>query len=160
MYSYSINILIDVYIKKTKVTHNKKLDKLFNKKQEQDGLKENSNNVIWNLTSRILSNEEYQILSYGLNHGIATNLKESGTLASAESVCDQISRNNICKESHYHVERAKNSLESLAFNLIDFGKNQVYKDKRKLEIIKNLWKELVILKLDKRNGAVLVRTID
>ena len=69
-------------------------------------------------------------------------------------------RNNICKESHYHVERAKNSLESLAFNLIDFGKNQVYKDKRKLEIIKNLWKELVILKLDERNGAVLVRTID
>ena len=123
-------------------------------------MKENPNNVIWNLTSRILSNEECQVLRFSLNHGITTSLKESHILASAESVCDQMSRNNICKESHYHVERAKNSLESLAFNLIDFGNNQVYKDKRRLEIIKNLWKELVILKLDERNGAVLVRTID
>ena len=87
---YSTNILIDAYIKKTQVTHNKKLDRLFKKKQEEDGLKENPNNVIWNLTSRILSNEECQILRYGLNHGIATNLKESDILASAESVWDQI----------------------------------------------------------------------
>ena len=110
--------------RKTQVTHNKKLDRLFKKKQE-DGLKKNPNNVIWNLTSGILSNEERQVLHYGLNHGIATNLKESDILASAESVWDQISRNNICKESHYHIERAKNSLRALAFNLVDFDNNQV-----------------------------------
>ena len=92
---YSINILTDAYIKKTQVTHNKKLDRLFKKKQEEDGFKENRNNVIWNLTSRILSNEECQTLRSGLNHGIATSLKESDILASAESVWDQISRNNI-----------------------------------------------------------------
>ena len=90
------------------------------------------------MTSKILSNEECQVLRYGLNHGITTSLKESDILASAESVCDQMPRNNICKESHYHVERAKNSLQALAFNLIDFDNNQVYKDKKKLEIIKNL----------------------
>ena len=135
---YSINIRTDAYIKETQVTHYKELDRLFKKKKEEDGLKENPNNVIWNLTSRTLSNEEWQILHYGLNHGIATNLKESDILASAESVWDQISRNNICKESHYHVERAKNSLRALAFNLIDFDNNQVYKDKKKPEIIKNL----------------------
>ena len=155
---YSISI--DAYIQKARVTHNKKLDRLFKKKQEEDGLKENPNNVIWNLTSRRLSNEECQILRYGLNHVIATNLKESDILASAESVWDQISRNNICKESHYHVERANNSLQALAFNLIDFDNNQVYKDKKKLEIIKNLQKEFVILKPDKANCLVLVRTID
>ena len=125
MYCYSINILNDAYIKKTQVTHKKKLDRLFKKKQEEGGLKENPNNVMWNLTSRILSNEECQILSYGLNHGIATNLTESDIIASAESVWDQIIRNNICKESHYHDERAKNSLQALAFNLIDFDNNQV-----------------------------------
>ena len=43
---YSINVLIDAYIKKTQVTHNQKLDRLFKKKQEKDGLKENPNNVI------------------------------------------------------------------------------------------------------------------
>ena len=157
---YSINILINAYIKKTQVTHNKNLDRLFKKKQEEDGLKENPNNAIWNLTWRILSNEECQVLRYGRNHGIATNLKESDILASSESVWDQISRNNICKESQYHVERAKNSVQVLAFNLTDFDNNQVYKDKKKLEIIKNLRKELVILKQDKGNGVVLVRTID
>ena len=157
---YSINFLNDAYIKKSQVTHNKKLDRLFKKKQEEDGLKETPNNVICSVTSRILSNEECRILRYGLNHRIATNLKESYILASAESVWDQISANNICKESHYHDERAKNSLQALAFNLIDFDNKQVYKDKRKLEIIKNLRKELVILKPGKGNGAVLVRTID
>ena len=43
---YSINILINAFIKKTQVTHNKKLDRLFKKKQEEDGLKDNPNNVI------------------------------------------------------------------------------------------------------------------
>ena len=124
--------------KKTQVTHNKKLDRLFNKKQEEDGLKDNPNNVISDLTSRILSNEECQVLRYGLNHGITTSLKESDIPACPESVCNQMPRNNICKELHYHVERAKNSLQALAFNLIDFDNNQVYKDKKKLEIIKNL----------------------
>ena len=75
------------------------------RKQEQDGLKENPNNVIWNLTSRILSNEEC------LNHGIATNLKESDTLASAESDWDKISRNNICKESHYTLKEQRTLFE-------------------------------------------------
>ena len=157
---YSINILINAYIKKTQVTNNKKLDRLFKKKkQEEDGLKENPNNVIWNLTSGILSNEERQVLRCGFNHGIATNLKESDILTSAESVWDQISRNNICKESHYCVERANNSLWALAFNLIDVDNNQVYIDKKKLEIMKNLRKELVILKPDKGNGVVLVQSI-
>ena len=41
---YSISI--DAYIQKAQVTHNKKLDRLFKKKQEEDGLKENPNNVI------------------------------------------------------------------------------------------------------------------
>ena len=157
---YSINILNDAYIKKTQVTHNMKLDKLFKKKQEKDGLKETPNNVICNLTSEILSNEECRILRYYLNHGIVTKLKESDILASDESVWDQISKDNICKESHYNVERAKNSLKPLAFNLIDFDNNQVYKDKTKLEIIKNLWQELATLKPNKEKSMLLVRTID
>ena len=73
---------------------------------------------------------------------------------------NQICKNNISKKSHYQVERAKNSIRALAFNLIDFDNNQVYKDKKKLEIIKNLRKELIILKPDKGNGVVLVRIID
>ena len=36
----------------------------------------------------------------------------------------------------------------------------MFKDKKKLEIIKNLRKELVILKVDKGNGIVLIGTND
>ena len=46
------------------------------------------------------------------------------------------------------------------FSLIDLDNYQVFKDKKKLEVIKNLRKELVILKPDKGNGIVLIGTND
>ena len=70
---YSINITIISYVKKNSETPNKKLDSLCKKKQKEDGIKENLNNTIWDLTSRTLSNDEYQVLRYGLNHGLATH---------------------------------------------------------------------------------------
>ena len=56
---------------------------------------------------------------------------------------------NICKETHSHTERVKNSLRALAFNLIDLDNNQIFKDKKKINIIKNLRKDFVLLKPDK-----------
>ena len=56
------------------------------KKQQEDGIKENPNNTIWNLTSRTLSNDEYQVLRYGVNHGLASHQKETDILANAESI--------------------------------------------------------------------------
>ena len=47
------------------------------------------------------------------------------------------------------MERAKNSLRALAFNLIDLDNNQIFKDKKKINIIKNLRKDFVLLKPDK-----------
>ena len=108
--SYSVNIVITQYIEKVHRTHKKKLDNLFEKKQQEDGLENNPNNIIWNLTSRALSNEEYEVLRYGLNHGLATHQNTSDIIATAESVWDQISRQNLCKETHSHIKRAKNSL--------------------------------------------------
>ena len=153
---YSINITIISYVKKNSETPNKKLDSLCKKKQKEDGIKENLNNTIWDLTSRTLSNDEYQVLRYGLNHGLATHQKETDILANAESIWDQINRNNVCKESNNHVERAKNSLRAMAFSLIDLENKQIFKDKKKLDIIKNLRKELVILKPDQGDGIVLL----
>ena len=135
--SYSINIVTTKYIEKVQQTHKKKLDNLFKKKQQEDGLETNPNNIIWNLTSRTLSNEEYEVLRYGLNHGLATHQNTSDIIATAESVWNQISRQNLCKDTHAHIERSKNSLRALAFNLIDLHNNQIFKDKNKLNIIKN-----------------------
>ena len=116
-------------------------------------------NTIWNLTARVLSNEEYQVLCYGLNHGWAACQKTKRN-SSVESVCDQIDKKNICKETQNYIEIAKNLRRALAFSLIDLDNCQVFRDKKKLEIIKNLREKLVILKPDKGNEVVLVRTID
>ena len=64
-----------------------------NKKKEERANK-NLNNTIWNLTTRVLSNGEYQVFLYGL----ATYQKLNDILASLESAWDQINKNNICKK--------------------------------------------------------------
>ena len=78
-------------------------------KKTENILQVPTNNTIWNLTQPTLSNDEYQVLCYGLNHGLAIHQKETDILANAESIWDQVNRNNVCKESNNHVERAKNS---------------------------------------------------
>ena len=75
-------------------------------------------------------------------------------------MCDQIDKKNICKETQNYIEIARNLRRALAFSLIDLDNCQVFRDKEKLEIIKNLREKLVILKPDKGNEVVLVRTID
>ena len=120
----------------------------------------NPNNIIQNLTARTLSSEEYEVLRHGLKDGLATHENASGIIATAESVWDQISRQNISKETHVHIERAKNSLRALAFNLTDLHNNQIFKDKNKINIIKNLRKDFVQLKPNKRNGIVLIKATE
>ena len=58
------------------------------------------------------------------------------------------------------MERAKNSLRALAFNLIDLDNNQTFKDKKKKNIIKNLCKDFVLLKHDKRKGIALIKATE
>ena len=48
----------------------------------------------------------------------------------------------------------------MAFSLIDLEKKQIFKDKKKLDIIKNLIKELVILKPGEVNSIVLLNIND
>ena len=83
-----------------------------------------------------MSNDEYQVLRYRLNHGLATHQKETNILAYAESIWDQINKNNVCKKSRNHVQRAKISLRGMAFSLIDLQNKQIFKDKKKFDIIK------------------------
>ena len=48
----------------------------------------------------------------------------------------------------------------MAFSLIDLENKQIFKDKKKSDIIKKLRKELVIPKPDKGNGIVLLNAND
>ena len=56
--------------------HNKKLDALIFEKKMKDGLHNNPNDLITNLTGRILLDVEVEILKCGLKHGIATRPSE------------------------------------------------------------------------------------
>ena len=131
-----------------------------NEKSSYNGTLPDPNTIIAYLSSRILSNEESEILQYGLIHGLATKPRQSDILASAECIWDQISKLNVCKVEHDNIERTKVSIRDLAFNLLDLVDNQMFKDTRKLNIIKNLRKEVMILKPDKGNGIVLLDTND
>ena len=66
-------------------------------------MKENPNNAIWNLTTRVLSNEEYQVVRYDLYHGLATYQKENNILASVEFTSDQTNKKNTCKDTQNHI---------------------------------------------------------
>ena len=54
-----------------------------------------------------------------------------------------------------HVASLNQALRAMAFNLINIQEQQVYQDKRKISIIKNLKEKVVLLSPDKGNGVVI-----
>ena len=52
--TYSINIMMNTYKNNMETTHEKKFNNLYMNKQKE-GVKENPNNINWNLTTRVLS---------------------------------------------------------------------------------------------------------
>ena len=107
-----------------------------------------------------MTNDEYDVLSYGLNHSIASKHYTNDVLPCMESVWDQLTRNKLLKDNYYNINRAKNCLRALAFNIIDLEDKRIFKDKKKLEIIKNLCQNTVVLKPDKGNGVVVIDSTD
>ena len=69
-------------------------------------------------------------------------------------------RKSLCKENQISIEPLKNSLWAFTFNILDIDDKNVYSDFKKLKVIKNLRKELAILKPYKGNGAVLINNLD
>ena len=54
----------------------------------------------------------------------------------------------------------KKEFTSFTFNVLDVDDKNVYLDFKKLKVIKNLRKDVAILKPDKGNGVVLINNID
>ena len=160
MVKRSIQIIIDAEKKLVQKRHNKKLANLLDEKAKLEGTMNNPNKTIWNFSSHILSNEEHETLKFGLRHGIAKQPDENDILASAEALWHQISSKELCKEGPSYQRRAKNHLRAMAFNLINLEEQQVYKDKRKINIIKDLKKKVVLLSPDKGNGVVVMDILD
>ena len=91
----AINGCVNSLITKAKKTHAKKFANLLAEKRRRDGITENPNQCIINLSGMTLSEDQYGALQYGLKYGIATNPKESDLIASAESFWEQLERNKL-----------------------------------------------------------------
>ena len=58
------------------------------------------------------------------------------------------------------MERAKDLLRAWVINLMNLGNNQTLKDKKKINITKNLRKDFFILKPNRGNGIVLIKATE
>ena len=127
--------------------------------EERDKNREISTNpktIITNLSIHVLTEGEYDILQYELKHGLATGPKENDILAYAEDIKQRIDKANICSNNFHSKSKTKSVLRGLAFNFINIEDSRIYKDTNHIKVIKQLRKDIAILKPDKSNGAVLL----
>ena len=140
--------------------HKKKLTNLNKEKMKRDGLTNNPNQCIINLTGTLLNEEQYNALQFGLKYGVATLPKENDLIASAESFWEQLERNNLLSGDFNKIQRAKNCLRGLVFNFLNFQDRRIQTDNKRIKIVKELCENFVILRPDKGGGIVLMNRTD
>ena len=115
-----------------------KLELIISERNNKNHIEANPNVIITNLSSITLTNDEYETLQFGLNHGLAKQSRDVDTFVIAEDLCDQLYRNNILKDNHFSNERTKNILRCFAFNIINIDDKRIFKDAKRIKLIKKL----------------------
>ena len=160
VFKISINRLLENELAKVKQRHGSKFDKLVVEKALKNGIEQNPNEVISNLTGEDLTNEEKEVLSYGLKHGVATNVKEEDIIPVVEAFYGKLLDIKIIKTSHMAPQRVKYALRAFAYNIIEIDDRRFGNDKKIIKVIRNLKKRMIILKPDKGQGVVLIKKLD
>ena len=88
----------------------------------------NPHRLITNLTDITLTNEEVEVLTLGLNHGVALRPKQEDILPAIEGLFSRIKESQLIKDNYMAPERIKNALRSFAWNLVDLDDRQFYND--------------------------------
>ena len=153
---YSIHQSSSMKLQKAREIHDKKFDRLLFDKRIREGICSNPNTLITNLTSFDLTDEEVEILKYGLKHGIAIRPKEPEMFAIAEDIWNQISTKNAYKDNFSSPQRIMTLLRGFTFNYLSIDDKQYSIDKKRLDTLKKLKLKCVILKPDKSHGIVLL----
>ena len=117
--NYSVNKLQEKQTKVIKDCHLKKFDALLVNKCIQDGIHNNLNLLITNLTNTDLTDEEVSIPNFGLKHGLLLCPKEPGMIAAMEDLWNQISRQDILKDNHISKSRVQTALRAFTYNYLD-----------------------------------------
>ena len=123
---FSINCLISNKLSVVQLRHDKKLANLIIGKRIQDGVHNNPNGVITNLTDTILSNYVIEILKYGLKHGVLIRPKESEMIVIMEDIYDQIMEHNVVKDNYISTEQLKTTLRAFTFNNLDIDDGDTF----------------------------------
>ena len=153
---YSVNKLQEKQTKVIKVRHSKKFDALLVNKCIQDGIHNNPNKLITNLTNTDLTDEEVSILNFGLKHGLLLRPKENEMIAVIEGVWNHISRQDILKDNHISKSRVQTALRTFTYNYLDIESRDYQLDQKKIRVLRNLKERFAILKPDKGQGVVLL----
>ena len=90
----------------------KKLDALIINKRIHDGVNNNPNSIITNLSNVELNKDEICALKVGLKHGLLIRPRESEKTVLMEDVYDQIFKQNILKDDHVYRHRTQTALTS------------------------------------------------
>ena len=157
---YSINRLQEGICNKTRKRHVKKLDALVINKRIIDGIKPNPNNLVTNLTSFELTEDEVEVLRLGLKHGLLVRPKESEMIVVIEDVYDQILRNHVLNDNQIAKHRVEVALKSFTYNYLDLDFKYFGLDQKRIKLLRNLRERCMILKPDKGQGIVLINKSD
>ena len=140
--------------------HERKFNSLLREHAISTGIKNNPNEIITNLTGDTLTQEEESILRFGLKHNLATRPNESQIIATAESIWEQLQRQNALPDSFIKQLKIKNSIKALACNFLNFDDKRLSVDNKRIKLLKHLHERYAILKPDKGNGVVLIKKDD
>ena len=136
------------------------LQTLIIEKRIQDGIHNNPNEIITNLTDTTLSYYETEILKYGLTHGIAIRPKKSEMIMIMEDIYDQIMRHNVVKDSYISTECLKTTLKVFTFNYLDIYDRRYFHDNKRLNALRELRNKFATLKPHIGQGIVLINHDD
>ena len=154
--NYSVNKLQEKKTKVIKDRHLKKFDALLVNKCIQDGIHNNPNKLITNLTNTDLTDEEVLILHFGLKHDLLLRPKEPEMIAVMEDVWNHISRQVILKDNHIFKSRVQRALKAFTNNYLYIESRDYQLDQKKIRLVRNLKERFAILKPDKGQGVVLL----
>ena len=103
-------------------------------KRIQEGVHNNPNDLITNLTNVILSNNKIEILKYGLKHDLAIRPKESEMIVIMEDIYEQIQQHNAITDSYISQERLKTTLKAFTFNYLNVDDKRYIHDSESLKV--------------------------
>ena len=105
--------------------------------------------MITNLTRFELTDDEVEVLNFGLKHGVLSRPKESEMVATMEYVWVEIDNNNILKENHTTKQRVQTVLRAFTYNYLDLETKDYHLDRKRMNIIQNPREKVMIALVSK-----------